>query len=58
MWTKMTDREALTVCNQIRDRLMTEDKPLTERLRESDAMAQIMNMAQSVIEQQENKSNG
>lgn len=55
MWIKLSDREALTICNQIRDRLMTEDRTLAERLRESDAMAQIMNLAQNVIEKKESK---
>lgn len=53
MWNKFTDREALTICDQIRDRLISEDKPLVERLRESDALAQVMNLAQTTIERKE-----
>lgn len=49
MWTKLTDVEALTICNQIRDRLMKEKRSLDQRIKEDTAIAQVMNLAQETL---------
>lgn len=53
--TEMTDREALTICDKVRDDIMTQDRSLYDRLCESNAIARIMNIAQTIIEQTEQK---
>lgn len=47
--TEMTDREALTICDKVRGDIMTQDRSL-DRLCESNAIAQIMNIAMESIE--------
>lgn len=53
MLTKLSDYEALGICDCIRDKIMREDSPLVDRLRDSNAIAQIMNLAQETIERKE-----
>lgn len=50
MCNKSDAIEALNICDLIRDRLMKEDRPLSERIREDKALAQVMDLAQSAIE--------
>lgn len=60
MLTEKTQQElndALNVCNRLRDRLMTDKRPLEERLREDRAIATLMNIAQDAIREYETSKN-
>ena len=41
------DLEAINICDQIRDRIMKEDRPLDERLREDKAISHVINLARA-----------
>lgn len=56
MKNNLTDVEALTVCDGIRDDIMRQQGSLYERLRKADALAQVMNLAQAEIERRRKNS--